>query len=123
MKNDVKIAIVDDHKAVRSSLKTFLETKHFKVIIEADNGRSLLEQLNGSSELPHICILDVNMPEMNGFETAVQLKRKWPDINIIFFSMQNGSSYRKKAKEVGADAFLSKDCDTAELYKVIEDLI
>jgi DNA-binding NarL/FixJ family response regulator len=80
MKKEIKIAVVDDHKAVRGSLKTILEMKHFKVVIEADNGRSLLEQLNGPSEIPHICILDVNMPEMNGFDTAKALKKDWKTI-------------------------------------------
>ncbi|OQP65510.1 hypothetical protein A3860_17755 [Niastella vici] len=120
MNTNIKIAVVDDHKGVRRSLKTLLEIKNFKVIIEADNGRSLLEQLNVSSEIPHLCILDVNMPEMNGFDTAKALKKDWQTIKIIGFSSDVDS--KDKMLMMGADAFLSKDCEAEELYQLIKEL-
>ena len=120
MIKEIKIALVDDHKGVRSSYKTLLEVKHFIVIMEADNGRSLLEQLNGSSEIPHLCILDVNMPEMNGFDTVKALKKDWQTIKVLGLSSE--AHYKEKMLQMGADAFLSKDCGIEELYQVIKEL-
>jgi DNA-binding NarL/FixJ family response regulator len=63
------------------------------------------------------------MPVMNGFETALQVKKKWPAIKIIFFSMQDGNSYKNKAKEIGADGYLCKDASSEEFNAVLYALL
>jgi DNA-binding NarL/FixJ family response regulator len=60
---------------------------------------------------------------MNGFETAVQLKKKWPSIKIVFFSMNNGSVYISKALELGADGFICKDASSEEFDKTLFNLL
>jgi DNA-binding NarL/FixJ family response regulator len=94
----------------------------YNVVIEAENGQDFLNQLEATSS-PDLCLLDINMPVMNGFETCVQLKKKWPAIKIIFFSMQNGSVYIEKALESGADGYVCKDAPSEELNKAILGLL
>jgi DNA-binding NarL/FixJ family response regulator len=122
MKNQSTIAVVDDHALLRKAVNYRLTHMGYNVVMEAENGKQFLDKLEASPS-PDLCLLDINMPEMNGFETAVQLKKKWPAIKIIFFSMQNGSTYMKKAKEVGADGYLCKDASSEEFNKILYTLL
>src|SRR5688572_7673953 len=108
MKNQSTIAVVDDHALLRKAVNYRLTGMGYNVVMEAENGKQFLDKLEETSS-PDLCLLDINMPEMNGFETAVQLKKKWPAMKILFFSMQNGISYMQRAKECGADGYLCKD--------------
>lgn len=116
------IAIVDDHALLRKAVNFKLTRMGYNVVIEAENGQDFLNQLEVTSS-PDLCLLDINMPVMNGFETCIHLKKKWPGIKIIFFSMQNGSVYIEKALEAGADGYVCKDAPSEELNKAILGLL
>ncbi len=122
MKNQSTIAVVDDHALLRKAVNYRLTGMGYKVVMEAENGKQFLDKLVDAPS-PDLCLLDINMPEMNGFETAVQLKKKWPAMKILFFSMQNGSTYMNKAKEVGADGYLCKDASSEEFNKILYTLL
>ena len=122
MENQLTVAVVDDHALLRKAVNFRLTTMGYKVVIEAENGKQFLDKLEGSPS-PDLCLLDINMPEMNGFETAIQLKKKWPGIKILFFSMQNGRTYMQKAKEAGGDGYLCKDASTEEFTRTLSALL
>lgn len=90
-KPTIHIALADDHTLVRRGIMHMIH-KHesCKVIMEADNGLQLIDQLKRAVQLPDICILDIDMPGLNGYETAKQIHKYWPEIKImtltIFFS-------------------------------------
>jgi DNA-binding NarL/FixJ family response regulator len=116
------IALVDDHALLRKAINFRLTKLGYKVIMEAENGKEFLDKLD-CAPTPHLCLLDINMPVMNGFETATRLKQKWPDIKIVFFSMQNGSVYINKAMELGADGFICKDAPSEEFDRTLYNLL
>lgn len=124
MKNQTSftIALVDDHALLRKAVNFRLTRMGYKVIMEAENGKDFLDKLE-SSPSPDLCLLDINMPVMNGFETAIQLKQKWPGIKILFFSMQNGSVYMNRAREIGADGFICKDASSEDFNKALYKLL
>jgi DNA-binding NarL/FixJ family response regulator len=113
------IAIVDDHSMFRQAISFRLTLLGYKVVLDAENGKDFLDQLPKLPAPPDVCLLDINMPVMDGFETATQLKKNWPQIKIVFFSMHNSRSYVSKAKQIGADGFLSKDATADELKKML----
>jgi DNA-binding NarL/FixJ family response regulator len=123
MKNQSTIAVVDDHALLRKAVNYRLTGMGYKVVLEAENGKQFLDKLEENAPFPDLCLLDINMPEMNGFETAVQLKKKWPAMKILFFSMQNGNTYMQRAKEVGADGYLCKDASSEEFNKILYTLL
>jgi DNA-binding NarL/FixJ family response regulator len=122
MKNQCTIAVVDDHALIRKAVNFRLTGMGYKVVIEAENGKQFLDKLEEAPS-PDLCLLDINMPIMNGFETALQLKKKWPAMKILFFSMQNGSVYLKRAREVGADGYICKDASSDEFNKALYALL
>lgn len=86
--NIIKVAITEDHKIVRKALVNFINGfGGFEIVINSTNGQDLAEQLAVSATEPDICILDINMPEMNGFETLQMLRARYPDIKVLILSM------------------------------------
>lgn len=116
------IALVDDHALLRKAVNFKLTRMGYNVVMEAENGRDFLDKLEAAPS-PDLCLLDINMPVMNGFDTAVQVKKKWPAIKILFFSMNSGSVYINKALESGADGFVCKDAPSEELNKALHELL
>jgi DNA-binding NarL/FixJ family response regulator len=115
----VTIALVDDHSMLRQAISLRLSLLGHKIVLEAENGKDFLDQLPMLPEPPDVCLLDINMPVMDGFETAIALKKSWPQIKVVFFSMHNSKSFVSKAKQIGADGFLSKDATLEELKQAL----
>jgi DNA-binding NarL/FixJ family response regulator len=103
----ITVALVDDHKIFRQGLIEVLNHLGYAVTVEASNGRELLKKLEGK-DLPAICILDIHMPEMDGFETTRQLRSKYPKIKILAFSTDNSDVSVSKVISCGAHGFLEK---------------
>ena len=77
----INIAIADDHQLVRKGVVLLLENiPDFKVIIEASDGRELIDKIESASKLPDLVLVDVNMPVLNGFEAVGELREKYPDL-------------------------------------------
>jgi two-component system, NarL family, invasion response regulator UvrY len=104
----ITVALVDDHKIFRQGLIEVLTHLGYAVTIEVSNGRELLDKLQNTSQLPHICILDIHMPQMDGFETTRQLSELYPSIRILVFSTDNTDASVARVTECGAHGFLEK---------------
>lgn len=118
--NEVKIAIVDDHQMLREGLFNCITIWGYSVIIQACNGKDLLEKLS-EMNLPDICILDLNMPVLNGYETINILKKTWPTIKILVFSMNITKD--TPGNTFNADAVISKSSGLSELKGALQRLI
>ena len=106
----IKLALADDHQLVRGGIKLLLENfPEFKVIIEASNGKELLEKISQSKALPQIALVDVAMPVMDGFETTNQLNQLHPEIKIVALSVHDDLKTVNNMIESGANAYLLKD--------------
>jgi DNA-binding NarL/FixJ family response regulator len=118
--NGITIAIVDDHLMMRNCIYDAITQWGYVTTLQASNGKELFCQLT-KENAPDICILDLNMPGMNGYETIWQLKEDWPQIKILVFSMNvtPGTNY---TLQFGAEAELSKTADVSELKKILAQL-
>lgn len=114
--NPIKIAFADDHTAVRRGIISFLSVMEgINVIIQAENGRELIEKIDNSSTKPDIIIMDINMPEMTGFEAVPLIRAKWPDMKILVLSTYTEDMYIVRMIRLGVNGFLPKTCDPEEI--------
>jgi DNA-binding NarL/FixJ family response regulator len=118
----ITVAVVDDNALIRESVKFRLKSLGYNVVMEAENGQEFLDQLH-VSQTPDICVLDINMPVMNGLETTVHLKKDWPEMKIIFFSLEDSSIYINKGIQLGVDGFVAKDAPFADLNNMLLSVI
>ncbi|MCD6063062.1 MAG: two component transcriptional regulator, LuxR family [Flavipsychrobacter sp.] len=99
----INVAIADDHIVVRDSISNMIATfPGFSVTIEAGNGKELIEQLERAKPFPEICVLDIQMPEMNGYETMNFIKETWPNLKVLALSMLDDEFAIIKMLKMGA---------------------
>ncbi len=118
----IKAMLADDHVLVREGIKHLLEYDGtVEVIQEANNGIECIEKLADVS--PDILLLDINMPDMNGIEVLEELKRREHPVKILILTVHNEIEYLIRAVDIGADGYILKDSETAELKQAITTII
>ena len=118
-----KVVLVDDHALLRNGLASVINSFNgYTVLFEANNGKHFTQLLNPEN-LPHVVLLDVTMPEMNGYETAQWITTYYPQIKILALSMQNDERSIIKMLRNGAKGYLLKDAELSELKKAIDAII
>ncbi len=114
-----KVALVDDHSLLRSSLGILINTfDNFQVVLEADNGQKFIDQLK-KDNLPDIVLLDISMPVMDGFETAEWLRANHPKIKFLVLSMMDDEYPIIKMLKNGARGYIIKNIKPEELKKAL----
>ncbi len=116
METSSRIFIVDDEPRMRESLKTLIELKGYTVEI-AQNGLEALQIL--SRNRFDLCLLDIHMPEMDGFQLMEQIFKQQPDALLVMMTGQSSVETAIKALKKGAYDYLRKPFDDADLLKTI----
>lgn len=118
-----KIGLVDDHQLFLKSLSLMIESfGSYEVILEALNGNDLQDKIKGKKELPEMILLDVNMPLMNGKETALWLTEHHPQIKIVALSMNADDKAIISMIKAGCCGYLLKDTHPTELEKALDEI-
>jgi two-component system response regulator NreC len=116
--SDIRIVLADDHTLVRQGLRLMLEREiGLKVVGEASNGREAVDAVDRC--LPHVIIMDLAMPTLNGIEAARQIHLKHPATSIVVLSMHSDESYVLRALKAGARAYLLKDSADTDLISAV----
>jgi DNA-binding NarL/FixJ family response regulator len=114
----IKLAIAEDCEAYRKTIKKFIHLENdLEVILEAENGLHLLEQLKTTT--PDIILMDIRMPEMGGVEATDRIKELYPDLKIIALSQYDFEKNIIEMNIHGVKSFIGKDDDLEELFKAI----
>ncbi len=121
----VKIVIADDHNLFRKGLINIIHSMGDDYIVtgEAANGDEMIDLLIRNPEIPHIAILDINMPGKDGFQTIQWLNTHFPDIRVLVVSMIEREDIILRMLRLGAKGYLSKDVETADLKRAIDAII
>ncbi len=120
--NEIKLIIADDHELFRNGLAELLR-KHddIKIVKSVADGVEFMEVINSQFEAD-IVLLDITMPNMDGFQVLKELKASNSDIKPIVISMHNDGNYIAKCAKMGAYGYLLKNTDEAELILAIRSV-
>ena len=117
------VVLVDDHVLLRNGLASLIRSfGDYAVLFEARNGHDFIRQLK-PRYLPQIVLLDINMPEMDGYDTALWLKENFPEVKILALSMYDTDNSIIRMLKNGAKGFILKDSSPAELKKALDSVI
>ncbi|MEC0168378.1 response regulator transcription factor [Paenibacillus graminis] len=114
------ILIVDDDICIRELVSTVLQNEGF-ITFEASNGRDALRKMTDAS--PDLCVIDLMMPGMDGFDLCRKLRQYYEDIPILMLTALDDISHKSKGYELGTDDYLTKPFKSAELVMRIKALL
>ena len=119
-RNRARLLIADDHVLLAEACKSLLEPE-FEVVGIVANGRALLD---AASELnPHIVILDISMPQLNGLDAGQQLKQTMPTVKLVYLTMSVEAEVAAEAFRRGASGYVLKTSGAEELITAIRHVL
>ena len=118
-----RILVVDDNEDLRSTIQALLQADGFQVDVAADGHAALaLHQSNPAD----VVITDLFMPDKDGIETILEIRAKYPAVQIVAISgwdSRQGSDYLKVAREIGAVRTVKKPFELTDMVKIVRDLM
>jgi len=120
----IRTVIADDHQLFTEGLKNILRRSDqfdFQILGEAENGKDLLPILQRT--YPDLLLLDLNMPESDGFEVLQNIKDQYKDMKVVALTMYDEAKLVKSAFKAGVDGYLLKNSDPSELIDAISEVL
>ena len=118
----IKVAMVDDHILLRNALASLINNSdNCSIVIECSNGKELISKIKTSTQ-PDLVILDLNMPEMDGHQTALYLQKNHPEIKVIMLTMYDSELALIRLLKAGVKGFMKKDIHPTELMHAIQSV-
>jgi DNA-binding NarL/FixJ family response regulator len=117
----LRLLLADDHDIVRRGMKELLEEQAgWSVCAEAADGRAAVEL--AVAQRPHVAILDLSMPELNGLEATRRIKEALPETEVLVFSMHESEDLIRDVLAAGARGYLLKSDASRQLVTAVETL-
>lgn len=116
-----RVLIVDDHDALRRGIRALIETRpNFMVVAEAASGHAAIEEARRTA--PDIAIIDYSLPELNGLDLTVALKRELPRMEILVYTMQGRDEIITGVLKAGARGYVMKSDSEEHLLAALDAL-
>ena len=117
----IRILLADDHDVVRRGLRQVLEQQpDWEVVGEATTGREAVEM--SARLMPHVVVLDLTMPELNGFEATRQIRRAQPSTEVLIFTMHESEQLIREVLAAGARGYILKSDAAGLIVSAVEAL-
>ena len=122
-KSPIKVALADDHILLRNALAVLINSfENCKVVYQVNDGKELIEMVQ-SEPPPDVILLDVNMPYMDGYDTAVWFQTHMPNVKILMLTMYDSEPLLIRLVQAGVKGFLKKDIHPSELKHAIQSVV
>lgn len=117
-----RILIAEDHTLLRAGLRALLsQDRDIEIVGEAKNGRDAVQAVGTLS--PHLVLMDLNMPGMNGLEAILDIKRRYPETRVLVLTIHKTEEYIHESLRAGADGYILKDATHDELRVAIRSVL
>lgn len=117
----IKLLIADDMDELRSNVRRMLKNQdNIRIVAEARNGRETIDMVKEMQ--PHIVLMDINMPELDGLKASEILAKDFPNVQTVIMSIQSEQEYFRRAMKAGAKDFLVKPFSTNDLVETINNV-
>ncbi len=122
MREKQRIVIAEDHTILREGLRALLfSNPDFDIVGEAEDGREAIRCVENLK--PHLILMDLSMPRMNGMEAIREIKKRCPETKILALTVHKTEEYILATLEAGADGYVLKDATHAELLMAIKSVL
>ena len=119
----IQVAVADDHSLLRQALAKLISSfENFDVLFEANNGNEIKSKL-AKHIVPDIVLLDVNMPDMDGYETAQWLHKNYPQVKVLALSMFSDENIIIRMLKLGAKGYILKNAEPEELKEALNSVL
>jgi DNA-binding NarL/FixJ family response regulator len=119
-RNVPKVVIADDHTLVAEACRKLLEAD-YEIVATVSDGRALVRAV--AEFRPHLVIVDVAMPSLNGLDAAQQAKELMPSVKVVFLTMNHDADLAAEAFRRGASGYLLKTCAASELVVAVREVL
>ncbi|GAO37443.1 LuxR family transcriptional regulator [Sulfuricella sp. T08] len=117
-----RILIVEDHTLLRAGLRALLmQDPNIEIVGEADNGRDAVQAVGLLA--PHLVLMDLSMPGMNGIEAIADIKRRYPGTRVLVLTIHKTDEYIHESLRAGVDGYLLKDATHDELLVAVRSVL
>ncbi|WP_417591897.1 response regulator transcription factor [Owenweeksia hongkongensis] len=117
----IRVLLADDHKMFLEGLYSILSHEEgFKILGQASDGVELMELLKTNQ--PDVIVLDINMPSMDGIESASKIVEEYPEVKILIVSMFKKSMIIEKLMKIGVHGYILKDAGKKELLAAVRSV-
>ena len=114
----IRILLADDHRLVRAGIRSLLANMSgVQVVAEAGDGREAIELI--AVHRPHVVLMDIMMPGLNGLDSLARIAKEFPDSRVIMLTINASEEYVLQAMRAGAAGYLLKNISPAELELAI----
>lgn len=122
-KSIIKIAVADNHEMFREAISAMIDRfENCKVVAQAGTGVELMEKLQQQSNID-LVLLDIAMPEINGYDAAIKIRDQFPRVKVVFCSMYNTELAICRMIDTGANGFVDKTVSLNELRRTIYNVM
>lgn len=119
----IQVAIADDHTLLRKALAKLISSfDNYAILFEAENGKEVKAKI-AQHIIPDVLLLDVNMPEMDGYETVRWLYQNHPQIKVLALSMFSDEKTIIRMLRLGAKGYILKNIDPDELKNALDSIV
>lgn len=122
MSEKQRILIVEDHALLRAGLRALLlQDQNIEIVGEAVNGREAVQAVGLFT--PHLVLMDLSMPGMNGIEAIMDIKRRYPGTRVLVLTIHKTDEYIHESLRAGADGYILKDATHDELRIAVRSVL